>query len=188
MKYTLIILLLHCAIVINGQQPGVYVKERSHGMIRLDPSPAADMTTKMALEKPTITLYPDGERYWPVLPAGKTEFIICLPDGQPSSMSDAADLVCNYPICYAQSADDFTLIRLFDMKKGHAYRLERKKFLSGSFAPVKEDTIPVIRLPIPDKNAYKIETESILNPGVYGLVYNKPVPYNPVAYIIRIEY
>lgn len=195
MRYIYLILsLISLGFSVLGQNTipaiGVYARGNAREMKYIEPSVSLDKSViSPPFEKPVMTIYIEKDRANVVLESQSPEFFFYFPDyknEKPITIAEMRSFIKNYPFYYAKSIEDFSLIRMFDMKKGRAYRLEREKILSGYYKPMKEDIIEINAIPLSDSNGYKVSVSSLLSEGEYGFIYNKPTPYGSIVYDFRV--
>lgn len=195
----LIILLLIAfqSLLTNAQEFrfGLYMRDTLKEIHQINPTVIADKNVNALFmpffEKPTMTVYVDKRAAQITTDTNKPEFFFFMSNTKEStslSLSELSSVIKNYPFIYAESAEDFILVRLFDMKRGRAFRLEKEKVIYGAnFKIFDEDKIEYNVIPIPEENAFKIEINQSLPKGEYGFILNKPTPYDMVIYDFRIE-
>lgn len=200
MKRILLIMLCTIPIIVfsqslddKGTSIGLYMRD-SQGLKAVIPSVVSDKNVDAfflpLFEKPSMSIYVDGGISQNTTKESKPEFFFFMPDREstnPLTVLDVEQIIKNYPFLYAKSADDFVLVRLFDMKRGRAFRLEKEKVLYGMrFKPFKEDKIDYTIIPMAEGN-YKVELKNALPKGEYGFIYNRPSPYDMIIYDFKVE-
>lgn len=173
---------------------GLYIRDNTKKMQQIEPTVISDKNINILfmpfLEKPNMTVYLDKKQTVLFTHTDKPEFFLFMPspkDTVPLDALNVSNLIKNYPLAYASSANDFVLIRLFDMKRGKALRLEKQKLIYGSKMDFfKEDKIEFNAIQI-DDGFFKIEMPTPLQKGDYGFIYNKPTPYDIVIYHFQIQ-
>lgn len=196
LKLPTIFVLLVSAVFAKAQnhQFGLYMRTESKEMQQIAPSVISDKNINAIfmplLEKPTMTVYVDKRVAKTSTSINKPEFFFFMinqEDSTPLTASVITRLIKNYPFVYASSAEDFVLVRLFDMKRGRAFRLEKEKILYGmNFKVLDIDKIDYSIIQM-DDYSFKLELKNSLPEGEYGFIYNKPTPYDMVIYDFRIE-
>lgn len=191
---TFILLVLTVSIKAQDYNFGLYMRTESKEMRQIEPSVISDKNFNALfmplLEKPTMTVYVDKGIAKVSTGTNMPEFFFFMVNPEDTTSLTALNItriIKNYPFVYASSAEDFVLVRLFDMKRGRAFRLEKEKILHGTnFKVLDIDKIEYNIIPI-DDNSFKLELKTPLSRGEYGFIYNKPTPYDMVIYDFRIE-
>lgn len=191
---TFILLILAVSAKAQDNRFGLYIRTEAKQLRQIEPSVISDKNVNAIylpiLEKPTMTVYVDKRIAQTSTSIKMPEFFFFMAnpkDSLPLTASSVATIIKNYPFVYASSAHDFVLVRLFDMKRGRAFRLEKEKVLYGmNFKVFDDDKIEYDIVPM-DDHSFKLELEGPLPPGEYGFIYNKPTPYDVVIYDFRIE-
>lgn len=198
MKYIIIIifftLIPNCAKAQSDNQIGVYMKSDSKNINNITPSVVTFYKVNSTLpafgEKPSMSLYIDGEYATNYTKSRQPEFFFFFPNDSSKSISpvDVSNMIRNYPFSYGKSPKDFYLIRLFKEGKKRAYRIEKEKFVSfyNNYKVFDIDTIPFTVIPI-SSGSFKVILNSDLPIGDYGFIYKHPTPYTGIVYDFNIE-
>lgn len=191
---TFLLLILAVSAKTQDYNFGLYMRADNKEMQLIEPSVISDKNVNAIfmplLEKPTMTVYVDKRVVKTSTSINKPEFFFFMinqEDSTPLTAPNIARIIKNYPFVYASSANDFVLVRLFNMKRGRAFRLEKEKILYGmSFNVLDIDKIDYSIIQM-DDHSFKLELKNPLPEGEYGFIYNKPTPYDMVIYDFRIE-
>lgn len=191
---TFILLTLAVSAKAQDYNFGLYMRADNKEMQLIEPSVISDKNVNAIfmplLEKPTMTVYVDKRVAKTSTSINKPEFFFFMinqEDSTPLTAPIITRLIKNHPFVYASSANDFVLVRLFNMKRGRAFRLEKEKILYGmNFNVLDIDKINYSIIQI-DDYSFKLELKNPLPKGEYGFIYNKPTPCDMVIYDFRIE-
>lgn len=197
MKKILTVIIFFLILVhVKAQEKGyIGLYMRAYKEMRsINPSTVIDSKVDVSFpgwEKPAISLYINEEYSKNYTKNRQPEFFFFFPgksDTTLASISEVVKITQNYPFVYAKSPKDFALIRLFNVKKKRAYRLEKEKALSNenNFKVLDIDTVPFTTIPI-SNTAYKVILDSKLPIGEYGFIFKEKTPYKEIVYDFRIE-